>query len=62
MQSSLETKFMNIYANLPINLRDEVIVVIDKKPITWNVAYFEVKNKTIIGTKILKTLSELRLI
>lgn len=56
-------QFLKLYANLPIKLREEVILVLDKKgPITWNVAYFEVENKTKLGDVILKKLKELKII
>jgi hypothetical protein len=59
-------RFMKTYANLPINVREEVILVVNidgkDKPITWDVAYLEIKSKTKLGEKILKTLKELDII
>jgi hypothetical protein len=56
-------KFIKIFANLPEKVREEdIIVVIDKKPYTWNAAYFEIKNNSEIGGKILKKLKEMELI
>ena len=56
-------KFLKLYSNLPINLRKEVILVLDKEgPISWEVAYLEIKNKTKLGEKILEKLSELNII
>lgn len=55
-------KFMKLYSNLPLNLRKDIIIVIDKEPITWNVAYLEIKNETKKGGKILKELEELEII
>ena len=55
-------RFFKVYANIPINLRKEVILVIDEKPISWDVAYLEIKGNTVIGQKILKKLSELKII
>ena len=53
-------KFLKLYANLPLGLRDEVILVLDKRgPITWNVAYVEVNNKTALSRTILEKLSDL---
>ncbi len=55
--------FLKIYSNLPINLRKEVILVLeDKGPITWEVAYLEIENKTELGNKILKKLKDLKII
>lgn len=56
-------RFLNIYANLPINLRDDVIYASrEYGPITWNVAYVEIKNKTKLGKKIFKKLVEMKII
>ena len=52
-------KFMKIYANIPENLRADILVVIEKKPYTWNSAYFEIKNNTELGKKILKALESI---
>ena len=56
-------KFLKLYANLPLNLRKETIVVLDKHgPISWNVAYLEVVNSTVLGTRILDKLSKMKII
>lgn len=55
-------KFLNVYANLPLNVRDDIVLVIDEQPITWNVAYLEVVSKGEKSDKILKDLIELELI
>lgn len=56
-------KFLKLYANLPINIRKEIILVLEKEgPITWDVAYLEVENKTKLGYTILKKLSKLEII
>lgn len=56
-------KFLKIYANLPLNVRDEIVCVLpDKGTISWNVAYLEVKNDTKYATEILKKLEELKLL
>lgn len=59
----LKDRFLKIYANLPINLREEIILVLpDKGPITWNIVYLEVKHDTELGEEILKKLDELGII
>ena len=58
---SLE-RFMKVYSNLPINLRKETVVVIDKEPISWDVANNEISNDTELGKKILKKLIEMDII
>ncbi|MEK7540810.1 MAG: hypothetical protein AAB529_01025 [Patescibacteria group bacterium] len=63
MEKDKKTRFLEVYASLPINLRDEIILVLkDRGPITWNVAYFEVKNDTKLGEEILSRLDELKII
>lgn len=58
-----KARFLKIYANLPINLRNDIILVLDKKgPITWNVAYIEINNQTKLGDKIFKKLVKLKII
>ena len=55
--------FFKVYANLPLNLREEIVLVLPLRgPITWNVAYLEIKGETEVGKNILKTLAELKII
>lgn len=62
-KDSKKQQFYKIFANLPINLREEVILVIPKKgPITWQVAFLEVDNDTELGKMILEKLSDLKII
>lgn len=61
--SGARERFLKLYSNLPINLRKDIILVLDEKgPISWDVAYLEVENKTKLGEKILKKLDELKII
>ena len=56
-------RFFKVYANLPLNLRNEVILVLpDIGPITWQVAYLEISNDTKVGNHILSRLIELNII
>ena len=58
-----KVKFKKIFSNLPEKIRNEdIIVVINDKPYTWNAAFLEVKNNTELGKKILKKLVELEII
>ncbi len=61
MQDAKE-KFLKVYANIPLNVREEIILVLDRKPITWNVAYVEIRNDTNNAKKILQELINLELI
>jgi len=59
-------KFLRAYANLPLSMRKEITLVLEeegiKQPITWEVAFLEVKNNTSNSDKILKKLEELGII
>ena len=57
--SELTPKFIKAYSNLPIKTREEILIVIDKEPITWKVAYMEITNNTNLGKKILVNLKKL---
>jgi hypothetical protein len=58
----LKATFLKVYANLPFGMRDEIILVLDGKPMTWNVAYIEVSIDSIFAKRILKELRALELI
>ena len=60
MDEELRRKFLKVYNNLPLGIREEVIYVLDEKPMTWNAVFIEINAKTEIGDKILKKLSELK--
>lgn len=51
--------FQGVYANLPLNARNEIIVVIDDEPMTWRSAKVEIDNSTPKSEQILKQLTEL---
>lgn len=55
-------KFISAYAKVPESLRDDIIVTIEKKPYTWTTSYLEIKNKTVLGKKILKALENIGII
>jgi len=56
MNGDNKARFMKVYSDLPINIRREVIAIIDGEPISWNIAFLEIKNETEIGEKILNKL------
>ncbi len=68
----LKEKFLKTYANIPLNLRDEIILVLEKEikttntkmndSITWRVAYLEVYQDTAMGEIILNELKGLDII
>jgi hypothetical protein len=56
-------KFLKIYANLPLGVRQEIILVLeDERPITWDVTYIEVKENTPLSETILEKLEKLGII
>lgn len=59
---NLKDRFYKVYNNLPLNLREEVIAVIDDEPITWKVARLEIDGNTKIAEEILKKLETLEII
>lgn len=59
---NLQAKFLQIYANLPLNQRNEIVVVVDNEPLTWNATKIEVENNTDKGREILEKLVTLGII
>ncbi|MEK7128085.1 MAG: hypothetical protein AAB933_00785 [Patescibacteria group bacterium] len=56
-------RFLKVYANLPLNLRNEVVLVVPETgPVTWNVAFLEINNETKLGELIIEKLIELKII
>lgn len=55
-------RFLSVYANIPLSVRDDIVLVIDEQPITWNVAYLEILSKGQKADEILRDLIELELI
>lgn len=62
MKMDKQVKFLQIYANLPLGSRKEIIVVVDGEPLTWNAAKIEVENDTQKGREILEKLKEMEII
>ena len=52
-------EFFKIYANLPMEERNNTVAVINKEPISWNIAHLEIKRDTKLGKEILKTLKSI---
>lgn len=58
-----KAKFIRIFANIPEKIRGEdIIVVIDNRPYTWNAAAIEIKNDSELGKKIIKKLEQMEII
>jgi len=58
----LKTRFYKVYSNLPLGVRDEVILVVGDEPITWRVAKLEIDNDTPVSKEILEKLANLKII
>lgn len=56
MDQDAKSRFMAAYARLPINIRNEIVIVADEEPITWHVAYLEIRKETKLGEKVLNKL------
>lgn len=57
-----KAKFFQVYANLPLGSRREIIAVISGEPITWQVAKLEIELNTLKGKEILDQLIELKIL
>jgi len=55
-------RFFRVYSGVPTNEKKLPIVVVNDKPINWDLAYEEIKNETELGEKILKILIDLDII
>lgn len=63
MDTLPKERFFRVYANLPIGVRDQVIIVLPPTgPMSWNAAYIEVNNGTKLGDTIVEKLIELKII
>lgn len=58
----LKERFYKAYNNLPLGIRDEVILVIKDESVTWKVARLEIDNNTPLSKEILEKLAELKII
>ena len=63
MKVGKKEEFLRIYANLPLGIRQEIILVLDDgKPITWNAAFVEIEAETPLSEIILEKLERLKII
>jgi hypothetical protein len=63
MDNLPKEKFFRVYANLPVGLRGQIVIVLpDVGPMTWNAAYIEINNGTKLGDVIVEKLIELKII
>jgi len=62
MPEEFRERFLKIYANIPLELRKEIILVFDNEPMTWQVVNIEVLNNTDKSKIILSKLADMGLI
>ena len=62
MNKDLRTQFYRVYANLPLGLRKNIIALYADKPVTWDVIYIEVQEKTKASKVLLEYLRRLEII
>lgn len=58
----LRAKFLKVYANLPLGVREEVVIVIEGEPLSWRAAKLEVELDTKKGREILEKLNKLEIL
>lgn len=61
-RSNYKARFLKIYANIPLNLRNEIVVVIDDQPLSWNAAKIEIENDTSVAKQILDKLVKMQIL
>ncbi|NQU83097.1 MAG: hypothetical protein HQ536_00135 [Parcubacteria group bacterium] len=57
-----KARFLKVYANLPMNIRNDIVLVLDEKPFTWNAVYLEIDNETKLGAEMFEKLVSLEII
>jgi len=62
MELGRKEKFLKVYANIPLGVRQEVILVNDDQPLSWDTVYIEVVNDTPLSKIFLEKLEKLDLI
>jgi len=55
-------RFLKIYANLPLGVRKEIVLILDDKPVSWDAAFIEVNGNTEISEVILEKLERFEII
>ncbi len=60
--ADVKDKFYIVYNNLPLGVREEVVLVLNGEPISWKVAKLEADNNTNLSIEILEKLKYLNFI
>ena len=56
------SRFNLIYANLPMKERIQAVIVINNEPMSWEMAFREINNNTVLGKRILEELIKLQIV
>jgi hypothetical protein len=59
LMEGYKERFYNVYNNLPLGIRDEVILVIGGEPVSWKIVKLEVDNNTPLSKEMLEKLISL---
>ena len=60
--NDLKQRFLKVFSGLPLGVRNEIVLTLDDRPITWDVAFIEVSSDTEMSKIILKKLNKLDII
>ena len=58
----LKSQFFKVYANLPMGVREDIVMVIEGEPLTWKAAKLEIEQDTKVGGQILEELKKLNIL
>ena len=60
---SLKERFLQVYANVPLNIRDDIVLVLpDRRTVTWDVAFYAIRDDSEHSQIILAGLNDLGII
>lgn len=54
--------FYQVYSNLPLGVREEIVVVLDDEPMTWKAVRLEIDNDTEKGQAALQKIYDMKII
>lgn len=60
--NNLKSRFYKTFADLPLGVRNEIVLVLNGQPMTWNVIKLEVDVDSKLSKEALKLMSELKLL
>lgn len=60
--TNLEKKFVKIYANIPLGVREEIVAIVDEQPLTFYDIYHLIEEKNPMAIAALKQMQRLEII